>query len=292
MRYRPTWNLTAETGDPSAADTIVILGHHDAAHSGLLFHPAVPKWMHEHMRKQVESAKQSTPYWVGIVGAPALVTLGSLIGTPVGRMMTRLGTALGAAWSALIVDIGNRDAVPGANDNLSATAVQVHLARALRDRPIKALRVLLVSCGSEETLQEGILAYAQRHFPDLDPERTHFLTIDTVGSGHLFMAEGEGTLKVREFSPEFKELIADTAQASDIDLQRGISARSSTDACVPLRAGYPTALLASLDDHRALANYHWPTDTAENLDYGCVADCAALLEAVIRRAAIQMEHSE
>ena len=33
--------VVAETGDPAADRTLVILAHHDAAHSGLVFHPAL-----------------------------------------------------------------------------------------------------------------------------------------------------------------------------------------------------------------------------------------------------------
>src|SRR5919109_4468203 len=31
---RPTWNVTAETGDPDAERTVVLVAHHDAAHGG------------------------------------------------------------------------------------------------------------------------------------------------------------------------------------------------------------------------------------------------------------------
>jgi hypothetical protein len=287
MPFRSTWNVVAETGDLEADRTLVILGHHDAAHSGLLFHPAIPKWMYENFPDRVERSRESLPYWFPVVGAPILVAIGSLIGHSLGRLITRIGVALGLGVTGLLIDIGMRDAVPGANDNLSATAVQVHIARALRERPIQGLLVLLVSCGSEETLQEGIIAFAKRHFPELRPDRTHFLTLDTVGSPRLILVEAEGTLRMRPYSPAFNDLIADTAAANGIDLIRGLRARSSTDGCVPQRYGYPTALLASFNQYKALSNYHWPTDTAENVDYDTVANCARLTEAVIRRVALE-----
>ena len=45
-RKRPTWNVVAEAGDPDAARTIVFLAHHDAAHSGLVFHPGAAAHRH------------------------------------------------------------------------------------------------------------------------------------------------------------------------------------------------------------------------------------------------------
>ena len=50
--------------------------------------------------------------------------------------------------------------VPGANDNLSAVAVLVAVAEALREEPVDGLRVVLASCGAEEVLQGGIHGFA------------------------------------------------------------------------------------------------------------------------------------
>ena len=46
--------------------------------------------------------------------------------------------------------------------------------------------------------------------------------------------------------------------------------RNGTDGLEPLAAGYPTATLCSVTDLKQPANYHWPTDVAENVDLGTV----------------------
>ena len=38
-----TANVVAELGPPDAERTVVVVAHHDAAHSGLVFHPAIPE---------------------------------------------------------------------------------------------------------------------------------------------------------------------------------------------------------------------------------------------------------
>ena len=43
LPHRSTWNVVAEAGDPDAERTVVFIAHHDAAHSGLVFHPALPR---------------------------------------------------------------------------------------------------------------------------------------------------------------------------------------------------------------------------------------------------------
>ena len=39
----------------------------------------------------------------------------------------------------------------------------------------------------------------------------------------------------------------------------------------------------SCTDLKQPANYHWPTDVPENVDYGTLADAIRLAEAMIRR---------
>jgi Iap family predicted aminopeptidase len=48
-------------------------------------------------------------------------------------------------------------------------------------------------------------------------------------------------------------------------------------------AGYPTATLVSLTPWKMLANYHWPTDVPENVDYDCVERAVRVAERVARK---------
>ena len=45
-------------------------------------------------------------------------------------------------------------------------------------------------------------------------------------------------------APEFRDLVARVADEAGIELRRNMRARTSTDAVIPSRAGYPTATLA------------------------------------------------
>ena len=141
----------------------------------------------------------------------------------------------------------------------------------------------LVSCGAEETLQDGVRGFVASHAHELPPDRTFFLVPDTVGSPRLGMLEAEGPMWMEEYAgPEYRDLIAACAREAGIELERGLRARASTDSIIPSRAGYPTAALTSLTPWRALANYHLPSDTPENLDYGTVAAATRLADAVAR----------
>lgn len=105
------------------------------------------------------------------------------------RALRATGVALSALCTAAFTQIGRSRAVPGANDNLSGVAVLTALAATLRAEPAQGTRMLLVSAGAEEALQEGIRGFARRHFAELDRTRTWFLNVDTVGSGNLVLLE-------------------------------------------------------------------------------------------------------
>lgn len=174
--------------------------------------------------------------------------------------------------------------MPGANDNLSGVATLVGLAETLRERPIEGIRFVLVSAGAEEALQEGIRGYVERHREELDPGSTWFLNVDTVGSDHLVMVEGEGPVWMEEYTaPAFRDLVAGCASEQGIELVRGIRTRASTDGIIPSRAGYPTASLISLMPWGMPGDYHLMTDVPGNVRYSSVVDAIRLAHAVGRR---------
>ena len=282
MRPGVTSNVIARTGDRAATRTLVVLAHHDAAPSGVVFDQTVTRWLAGKYPGLVESMKSNPPLWWPVLAGPGLVSLGSLVGSTVLR---RTGLVASLLSLAAMVDIGRRPAVPGANDNLSGVAVLVALAEAFAARPVPGLRVELVSAGAEEALQEGIRAYAARRLDALPTDRTWFVNIDTVGSGRLVLLEGEGPVRMRDYQAGFKDLVGRCAAAEAVPLLRGLRSRNSTDGAVPNRYGYAVATLVSVDRQRLIPHYHLDSDTAEHVDYRCVASTARLVEAVARTLA-------
>lgn len=279
---RPTWNVVAETGDVDAERTLVFVAHHDAAHWGVLFHPGVLPLVARYAPGLLERSDTSPPLMAPVFAGPALVALGALTGS---RRLLAAGTTLALGSAATFAEIGSRDAVPGANDNLTGVATLLGVATELAERPLRGLRVLLVSTGSEEGFMEGMHAFAARHFPALPLESTHVVCVDTVGSPELALLEGEGMLKMREYPEPFKQLVADAAADSGVHLRRGLRFRNATDGLIALKAGYPTAMIGSVTPNKVPSNYHWPTDTAENVDHGTVDDAVTLCAAIARRLA-------
>jgi acetylornithine deacetylase/succinyl-diaminopimelate desuccinylase-like protein len=279
LPHRPTWNVVAEAGDPDAERTVVFVSHHDAAHTGLVFHPALPRLAMEHAPKLHASANQSLPIVYGLFLGPLLLALWGLTG---GRILRGVGSFFAAGATAAMADIGARPVVPGANDNLSAVAVVVALAHALRERPPEGVRVILLSTGSEEGFMEGMQAFGRRHFSSLPRAATEFVCVECVGSPQLCVVEGEGMLRMRHYDERSREALAAAGAAAGIELRRGLRTVAATDGLISLRAGYPTCTLGGVDETKFPANYHWPTDTPDNLRWESIEGAVAVCEAYLR----------
>ena len=100
------------------------------------------------------------------------------------------------------------------------------------------------------------------------------------------MLEGEGPVVMEDYHDRtFRDLVARSAEAAGAPVRRGMRARTSTDAVIPSRAGYPTATLCSMDRYKALSNYHQMSDTPENVNYRTVLQALVVTEAVARELA-------
>jgi peptidase M28-like protein len=274
---RNAFQVVATMGSADAERTIVVLAHHDAAHAGLLFHPAIPELADR--LGFIERSDTSPPLLAPVLGGPAAVAAGTVMQR---RWLIWLGTVLSAGSAAALANIGSRETVPGANDNATAVAALIALARAIAEQPVENLRVMFVST-SEEALCEGMQAFAERHFDELPLESTFFLCLETLGSPNLLVLRGEGMLRMNEYPSAALTLLDGLAEELGIWLFPNLRLRNATDGVFPLAAGYQCAALCSCTDLKQPGNYHWPTDTPENVDYGTLADAVRLTEAVVRR---------
>jgi hypothetical protein len=279
LRRRSAYHVLGEMGPVDAERTVVLMSHHDAAHSAFFFNPAITEAIGERAPWVFEKNDTSPPLMWPVVAGPGVVAAGAATGN---RSLTALGTVLSAGTAAFMADIASRGAVPGANDNGTGCVAQLAIARALAGRPTESVRVLFLST-SEEALCEGMGLFLDRHAHELPVERTFFLCLDTIGSPSLCVLRGEGMLRLREYPAASLELLDSTAAELGIGLVPNLRLRNATDGIFPLAAGYQCASVASCNHLKNPSNYHWPTDTPGNVDYETLADGIRLAEAVIRR---------
>jgi hypothetical protein len=273
---RTTYNVVGEAGDPGARETLVFVAHHDAAQGGLIYRPELTRLVADTFPDWY-ARQRTSPQMLRLVAAgPALAAIPAL---------RRLGTVVSAASALAFLDITTRTVVPGANDNLTAGAVLLELARLLREQPVEGVRVLLVSTGSEESFMEGMRGWVRRHGPSLDRARTRVVVLETLGSPELILLEGEGMIWMNDYDPEVRDFLAGAAERAGVPLRRGLRLGFATDALSALRGGLRAATLASCDEYKMPSNYHSQRDVPHNVDFETVAAAARVAEAAIRTAA-------
>jgi acetylornithine deacetylase/succinyl-diaminopimelate desuccinylase-like protein len=274
---RHTYNVVAEAGERDAERTVVVVAHHDAAHGGAVFDVRGMAALKRRFPRLYDRIDRWPPLMLGTVAGPLLVALGR----------RRAGAVFCAGTIAAMADIGRSPLAPGANDNLSAVAAVLALARRLRDEPVEGLRVLLVSTGAEESNSEGMQAFGRRHFSSLSRDTTSFIALECLGSGHVTIAESEGFLLRHGYDAALKDLATACAERLGIPVRRGLKVVFTSDAQIALHGGYRTMLLGGTDDLKLPANYHKLTDTADNIDLDALGASVDVLEATVRALAAQ-----
>ena len=276
LPHRTTYNVVGEAGDPGARDTLVFVAHHDAAQGGLIYRPELTRLVADTFPDWYARQRTSPQMRRLVAAGPALAAIPGL---------RRLGTLVSAASALAFLDITTRTVVPGANDNLTAVAVLLELARLLREQPVEGVRVLLVSTGSEESFMEGMRGWVRRHGPSFDRERTRVIVLETLGSPELILLEGEGMIWMNDYDPEVRDFLAGAAERAGVPLRRGLRLGFATDALSALHGGLRAATLASCDEYKMPSNYHSQRDVPRKVDFETVAAATRVAETAIRTAA-------
>lgn len=230
--------------------TVVLVAHHDAANTGLMWHPALAATRRPHGTRQE-----------GFAWSLALPLLLRLAGLRRAALWTAAPQAL------LLADVARGATVPGANDNATGVAGILALAGELARDPLPDAEVLVVSTGCEESGMDGMRAFLAAH--PLDPADTLVVSLDTLGSGTPIVLEGEGVLLTHRYP----------------DLLDGAERRRLggwTDPILAVFAGIPAISILSLGPDGTIPHYHHPTDLPEHVDLDCLERCLELARRAIR----------
>lgn len=240
-----------------ARRTLVLVAHHDAARTGLIWDPRL-----------VRLARGGS-----FATTPALAFALAAV-----RRTRWLGRALLAALIALQANVARGQVVPGASDNASGVAAVLALVERWAREPLPGCEVIVVVPGCEEAGMGGMAAWLRDEGAALDPSRTLVLGLDTLGAGEPVVTASEGPL----WPVRFRE--ADLAWADAGAAAAGLSAPTRarvpgwTDPVLARLAGLPAISLLSMRDG-LFTEYHLPSDTPERVDWGSVERCLAIAAA-------------
>ncbi len=272
---RPSQNVIGRLPAENPRAHVVVTAHYDTSRTGLPYAPAMVR----HFRSSFISSV------VTQVGLTLVFLIRTFDGD--GFLLDAfqvLATLYLLYGIAVLMDRELRgEYVNGANDNASGVAALLSLADAFAKKPAKGLDLCFLASGCEEVGMTGQRHFLLNHGHELPPDSTYFLNIDNIGAGRLRYCTGEGMLRFFPYSPTLVHLAGRVAgRAPFQDVTPHAFTRAYFDALVPAARGYEALSLIALDEEDQIPNWHWHTDTVENVDMETVKKGADFAEAVLR----------
>ncbi|NLT07451.1 MAG: M28 family peptidase [Solirubrobacterales bacterium] len=254
--------------DPSAQRRrkVVIVAHHDAAHTGLMWHPR--------LAEPGARPDGRPPFSLLPELAMAAIAVGP-------RRLRWPARAVLALATALSLQVARGATVPGASDNATGVAAAIALVERLAaDRP-PGLEVVCLLPGSEESGMGGMAAWIAAEGAALDPATTLVLGLDTLGAGDPVVLSAEGPLWRVRYDPADLALADAGAARAGRPAPRRFRLGGWTDPVLARIAGLPAISLLSLRGN-VFSDYHLPTDTPDRVDWDSVGACLEIAEGTVR----------
>lgn len=250
---------------------LVIAAHYDTTKSGLMFAPGMVRWFRP----------------LFLASALCLVALFVLTAA---EALTRNHVFFYYAFPftfylmfALALLVHREFAykhVVGANDNASGVAVALSLAEALSQDAPTDTEILVVATGSEEPGQFGMESFLRRHADEVT--RSWIINIDNVGAGNIHYVESEGMLLRHGAGVEVLKVADQVARLPSLAVTPVQFHAVSTDAEPALLRNLDAITIIGLRDGLPV-NYHWSSDTFQNIDPDAVDTSYRFVEQMVRR---------
>ncbi|HEX8856488.1 MAG TPA: M28 family peptidase [Thermoleophilaceae bacterium] len=249
---------------------LVLVAHHDAARSGLMWHPALVRHSFRHALDRGRVDSFALP--------PSLALAAVATGTRAGRA---LGGAVLALGSALAAGAARGAVVPGANDNATGVAAVLALAGRFAAEPLPGTDVTLLFPGCEEAGMGGMAHWLAQNRGRLDPGATLVLGLDTLAAGEPCVLTGEALPHTVHYRAEDLALADLGAERAGTEQPRRLRLGAWTDPILAVYAGLPAILMLSIGPE-GFGPYHRLDDTPERVDWRSVDSCLRLAEGIAR----------
>jgi hypothetical protein len=250
---------------------LVLCAHYDSAKSGLMWHPALVR----NFRLTFLLEALSMLLLPILLGGQAITGIRLL-----GYLAIPFGVVVVFALLLLIHRELFEKHVDGANDNASGVGVMLSLAEALAADASADTEVMVVATGCEEAGLVGMQKFIRAHLDDL--ERAWIINIDNVGAGDVSYTTSEGMLLRHKTGKDLVAMATKVAKLPGINVTgRPFRVMSNDTEPVLLRRLDAITVIATRDG--VPVNWHWKTDTIENIDPDAVDTAYRFVEALVRR---------
>lgn len=201
---------------------------------------------------------------------------------PLGWILIAKSRVLVALGAGLVLEREIRGLdVPGANDNASGVGACLCLASHFAGKPLERTRLVILVTGSEESGVFGMRAFLEEH----DTEGWDFVNFDGVGADaplRVLSKEG-GPLSTLKADPVLMEAAAAVgAEFPELEAKPLANGSGLPYDATPVTAGGGKAITIVNQDG-PIPNYHWPTDTTENISASAFGRAVEFAAKLVRR---------
>ena len=261
LPHRVSRNVIGEMPSESGEVRLVVVAHYDSARAALSFHP-----------KMVKNFRMSFSMMIGSVFIVAALALSNFI------IRAITGSANFWVWVAALVFCAyllvplvlmlHREAAmeytPGANDNASGVVTMLALVDKMGEPESLLPGVMFVATGAEEVGTAGMIEFLKANGDRV--RDALIVNLDNLGTGHLCYIDCEGMLLPHRSSPVLLWLSWLVTKKKQFPIWQAPYRLLSTDATPALARGYSAMSVMAFDDEGGLPNWHWQSDTVDNVN--------------------------
>jgi hypothetical protein len=150
------------------------------------------------------------------------------------------------------------------------------------DRDLNEKEVWFVATGAEETGTWGMKAFLNEFAEDLHD--AFIINIDGAGAGALYWITSEGMARQRRSDRRLTGLARRVSREHEILVKPRAFRGLSTDASPALTRGFKAMSVMALTSEGYPANWHWTTDSTDEIDPEMVQRTIDFVTAMIREA--------
>jgi len=178
---------------------------------------------------------------------------------------------------------GGTAAIEGLDDPDFAASGAARIRRKVTmnvDRELVEKEVWFVATGAEEVGTVGMKAFLKEFAPDL--KDAVIVNLDNLGAGAVSYVTREGMWKLYDADRRLVGAAKRAVREADLPIKGREYRGLSTDATPALARGFRAMSVMAFDINGRLPNWHWSTDTADNVSEGNLETAVDFVTALIK----------
>ena len=181
------------------------------------------------------------------------------------------------------INVVSNTPVMGADDNLSAIAVLMSIAKFLQNNKLQNIEIWIVSHGCEEWGDRGSKRFSKKYYNHLNKYNAFVINLDMIGGkGQLLKLVTSESMFIVKHCKELIFELANIFELLKIPYLKG-SIEAYTDSMAYSQNKIKACSIISMPKRGFPTHYHTTNDTIEKIDFNNLWNCYQILIEFIKR---------